>query len=296
MALGSMQFVLDEGERNDWFDDGTIVLFTVSAIVGLIGFVTWELYGTKTPIVDLRVFRYRNVRVGVPTAILLGTVVFGPIVMIPQYVQNVLGFTATMAGLLILIRALPVFFVTPFIARIATLVDQRILLVAGFSLSAVSFVMLASHMTSETETGALFVPLLVSGIGQSMLLVPLLTAVYSGVKPADAPKASSLVSLSVQLGGSIASTLLVTIFDRRTSFHSDIYRGNATIGNPLMHHLLAQPHALARIARLLQLQAANAGFADAIFALAPVALAAIAIVTLIRPLRAKLAAPIAIAE
>jgi DHA2 family multidrug resistance protein len=295
-TLGSMQYVLDEGERNDWFDDSQIVFFATAAVVGLVCFVAWELYGTKTPIVDLRVFKYRNVRVGVPIAILLGTVVFGPIVMLPQYVQNVLGFTATMAGILILVRAVPVLFVTPFIARIAARMDQRILMTAGFGLSAISFAMLALRMTSGSDTGSFVVPLLISGVGQSMLLVPLLTSVYSGVTPVDAPKASSFVSLSVQLGGSIASTLLITVFDRRTSFHSDIFRANATLGNPLLHRLLAAPHGLARIARLLQLQAENAGFADAIFTLVPVALVAIAIVMLIRPLRAKLPAPVVVGE
>jgi DHA2 family multidrug resistance protein len=271
IALGSMQYVLDEGERNDWFDDPTIVFFAAAFGIGLVAFVLWELYGAKSPIVDLRVFRYQNVRIGIPLAIVLGTVVFGPVVMLPQYVQNVLGFTATMAGLLILVRALPVLIVTPFIARLATRVDPRILLSLGFALSAVSFGLLALRMTPQSDSGSLIVPLLISGVGQSMLLVPLLTSVYSNVNPADAPKASSFVSLSVQLGGSISSTMLVTIFDRRTSFHSDIYRGAAHLGNPLLHDILAGPHSLARIARLISLQATNAGFADAFFALIPIA-------------------------
>ena len=92
LALGSMQFVLDEGERNDWFSDGRIVLFSAASVIGLASFVAWELFGARHPIVDLRVFRYRNVAVGAPTALLLGMVIFGPIVILPQYVQGVLGF------------------------------------------------------------------------------------------------------------------------------------------------------------------------------------------------------------
>ncbi|MBD5606164.1 MAG: DHA2 family efflux MFS transporter permease subunit [Candidatus Eremiobacteraeota bacterium] len=287
LALGSMQYVRDEGERNDWFDDSRIVLFFATFVLGGIAFVCWELFGTKTPIVDLRVFRYRNVRFGVPVAILLGTVVFGPVVLLPQYVQNVLGFTATMAGILILVRALPVLLVTPLIARLAAKVDARVLLTTGFTLSAIGFALLALRMTPESDSGSLFLPLVISGIGQSMLLVPLLTSVYGTVAPADGPKASSFVSLSVQLGGSISSTVLVTVFDRRTSFHSDINRGVATIGNPMLHGILATPHALAKIARLLALQSANAGFADAFFVLVPIAASALLAVFFLVPLKLR---------
>ncbi len=282
MALGSMQFVLDEGERNDWFDDGTIVFFTFAAVVGFASFIAWELYGTKAPIVDLRVFRHRNVRVGVPLAIVLGTIVFGPVVMLPQYVQGVLGFTATLAGVLILVRAMPVLFVTPFVARLAAAVDPRYILASGFVLSAVGFGLVAFAMTPQSDAGSFVVPLLVSGVGQSMLLVPLLTSVYQHVPPADGPKASSFVSLSVQLGGSIASTLLVTIFDRRTFFHSDIYRGVVTLHNPLLHAVRTAPHGLARIARLLSQQASNSGFADAFFVLVPIAAAALLLVCVLK--------------
>ena len=282
-----MQYVLDEGERNDWFDDPTIVAFFAAFVIGLTAFALWELYGTKNPIVDLRVFRYRNVRVGAPIAILLGTIVFGPVVLLPQYVQNVLGFTATMAGVLILVRAVPVLFFTPFVARLAGRMDARILLTVGFALSGLGFAMLALAMTPGSDSGSFLIPLVISGVGQSMLLVPLLTSVYGTVKPIDGPKASSFVALSVQLGGSISSTLLVTVFDRRTSFHSDIDRGVATIGNPLLHEILASPHALARIARLISLQAANAGFADAFFMLVPVAAIAIGAVFFIRPLKTR---------
>ena len=283
IALGSMQYVLDEGERNDWFGDPNILAFFAAFAIGAVLFVCWELFGAKSPIVDLRVFRYRNVRFGVPVAILLGMVVFGPVVLLPQYVQNVLGFTATMAGLLILVRAVPVLLVTPFIARLAGKMDPRILLTTGFALSGLSFAMLALRMTPESDSGSLFVPLVISGVGQSMLLVPLLTSVYATVQPVDGPKASSFVSLSVQLGGSISSTLLVTIFDRRTFFHSDINRGIATVGNPLMHHVLAGPHSLAKIARLLSLQASNEGFADAFFMLVPATALALAVLFFLRP-------------
>ena len=295
LGLGSLQFVLDEGERNDWFDDTRIVIAAVTAVAGLSAFVIWELRGTRTPIVDLRIFRYPNVRIGTLCAILLGMVIFGPTVMLPQYVQNVLGFTATLSGLLILTRALPVLLLTPFVARFATKTDARFLLAAGFVLSGASFAWIGAAMTPQSDFGTFQVALILSGIGQSLLLVPLLVSILGSVAPQDSPKASSFISLSVQLGGSIASTVLVTIFDRRTYFHSDIYRGLATLANPELQRLaFGAAGSPAKLARLIAQQAANAGFADAIYTLVPAAAVAAAVVVLLRP-RKNAVSPAAIA-
>jgi DHA2 family multidrug resistance protein len=270
IALGSMQFVLDEGERNDWFDDGRIVFAACSAALGLAAFIVWELRGTKNPIVDLRIFRYRNIRFGTLAAIVLGMVIFGPVVILPQYVQGVLGFTATLSGLLILMRALPVLVLTPFVARFASILDFRAILVTGFLLSAGSFVALALHMTTQSDFDTFPLLLVISGAGQSMLLVPLLVGMLSSVAPADAPKASSFISLSVQMGGSIASTMLVTIYDRRTYFHSDVLRGTVNLTHQSLFSASHIPN-LRAFARILAQQSANQGFADSILSLAPLA-------------------------
>ena len=275
VGLGSMQYVLDEGERKDWFGDGGIVTATCFAVIGLVAFAYWELRGTQKPIVDLRIFRYRVLRFGIPTAALLGMVIFGPIVILPQYVQDVLGFTATLSGLLILARAVPVMLLTSFVAGAVRKVDPRFLLVLGFAISALSLALIAGHMTNTSDFGSFEALLALSGIGQCMLLVPLLVRVLGSVQPQDAPKASSFISLSVQLGGSIASTLLVTVFDRRTYFHADAYAASATLANPAVRQLLEHGATRAQLAHVIAAQATNAGFADAIYSIVPIALIAL---------------------
>jgi DHA2 family multidrug resistance protein len=272
LGLGSLQYVLDEGERHDWFDDRTIVTFAVLCVAGLTAFVLWELFGTPKPIVDLRIFRYRNVRFGV------------------------LGFTATLSGLLILMRALPVLLLTPLVARLATRLDVRQLLTAGFLLSSLSFVLLSARMTTTSDFTTFIAVLVISGAAQAMLLVPLLVSIIGSVAPADAPKSSSFVSLSVQLGGSIASTMLVTIFDRRTFFHSEIYRSSATFANAAVVHLLTLPHGRALLARIIALQASNSGFADSIAALIPAALVTLLPIWCLRVAARKPAVAIPIAK
>jgi DHA2 family multidrug resistance protein len=282
IGLGSMQYVLDEGERHDWFSDGRIAAAGLTTLFGLAAFVYWELRGTRAPIVDLRIFRYRNVQVGIPCALLMGMVLFGPIVILPQYVQNSLNFTATLSGLLILSRAVPVIILTPVVARIVQNIDPRALLFSGFSISAVALAFIAANMTTQSPFGAFQVLLIASGVGQAMLLVPALVTILGSVAPADSPKASSFISLSVQLGGSIVSSVLVTIFDRRMFFHADAYRGAANLMNPAVHHFFSAGGTVAQLEGIVTAQAANAGFADAIYAVVPIAIVAALFALLLR--------------
>jgi MFS transporter, DHA2 family, multidrug resistance protein len=282
IGLGSLQYVLDEGERHDWFGDGSIVAFALASVAGLAAFACWELFGTRRPIVDLRVFRYRNVAVGAATAILLGMVMFGPTVMLPQYTQGILGFTPTMSGMLMLVRAIPVVLLTPFVARLAGRIDTRIIIVTGCIVNAVSFALLGLRMTTQSDFGTLAVVVGISGVGQALVFVPLLVAVIGSVGGTDGPKASSFISLSFQLGASIVSTMLVTVFDRRTFFHSDVFRASVNANSPFWQHVAYGPAALATLARIAQQQATNAGFADAIWALVPLALAAIVLALALR--------------
>jgi DHA2 family multidrug resistance protein len=298
VGLGSVQYVLDEGERNDWFDDSRVATFGVTAVIGLTLFVIWELRGAKTPIIDLRVFRYSNVRVGTLSAVLMGMVIFGPTVILPQYVQGVLAFTATLSGVLILLRALPVLVLTPLIGRIVSRVDPRYLIVTGFLMSATAFAALFEHMTTGSDFGSFAWLLVYAGVGQSLLFVPLLVSILGTIAVVDSPKVSSFLSLSFQLGGSVSSTMLVTAFDRRTYFHSDIFRGSARQSSGAVQALQAHHATLAQLSRAIQLQATNAGFADAVAILAPISLVGAALVLLLRPAKrggATAARPVVIA-
>jgi DHA2 family multidrug resistance protein len=295
LGLGSLQYVLDEGNRNDWFGDPRIVTFALLSIAGLAAFVAWELWGTTHPIVNLRVFRFRNVAFGFVAAILLGMVNFGPTVMMPQYVQSILGFTATLSGWLMLSRAAPVVLLTPFVARAASRVDTRLLIAAGCGLSAVSFALIGLHMTTGSDASSFTAYLAFSGIGQALVFVPLLVAVLSTVPGAEAATASSFISLAFNLGASIASTMLVTVYDRRTFFHADVYRSVANAANPAFAHGIST-QALVALARLIGREANNAGFADAIYTLVPIAAVATLCVAFMRRAGRTPAAPVIVAD
>src|SRR5947209_8489007 len=119
LGLGSLQYILGEGQRDDWLDSPLIRLLTFTSVAGLGTFVWWELWGTKRPIVDLGAFKYRAIAAGSCLGFAIGSVLFGATVILPQYVQSVLGFTATLSGELIFIRAAFIAMLTALITLLA---------------------------------------------------------------------------------------------------------------------------------------------------------------------------------
>ena len=240
VALGTLQFVLEEGERRDWFDSTTIVVCAIVAAIGTISFIAWELYGTRTPIVDLRVLRYRTVAIGVVLAAGIAATLFGTTFVLPQFTQNVLGFTAFGSGELLLFRALPVMLLAPLVAGLvgAGRLDVRIAMATGYMLTAIGSYLTAGVTTSDTAFGEFLPGLILGGLGTAMLFIPLLIAVQTATNAEDAPKASSFITLAFQLGGSVASAGLVTLLDRRGDFHfailgSSITAKNLAVSGPL---------------------------------------------------------------
>ena len=174
MGLGSLQYILDEGQRNDWFDDPVIRVLAFTTVAGIGAFIGWELWGTKRPIVDLRAFKYRAIAAGSALGFAIGAVLFGATVILPQYVQGILGFTATLSGELIFVRAAFIALLTPFIARVAGAgkIDTRILLVTGFTLIGVSQIWLGYITTSQNDFGSLLGPTIMAGVGAEPAVRP----------------------------------------------------------------------------------------------------------------------------
>ena len=270
LGLGSLQYVLNEGERNDWFGDSTIVAFAFCALFGLVAFVLWELFGARRPIVDLRILSNRTVAAGCLLAMALGFTLFGGIVITPQYNQTILNFTATLSGQSILLRALAILACTPmvlvFLNRFK--LDPRVLLTGGFLLVALANALQAFVTTSTADFWTFWFPLVLGGVGFSQLLAPLSVAVLGSVSGPDTPKASSLLSLCQQLGGSISTAFLVTLLARRAAFHQTILAGHATLAAPPVAAIAASPAKMANLYAIIVREANTLAFADAFLALA----------------------------
>ena len=284
VGIGSLQYFLDEGERHDWFSSQAISVVAALAVLGLLSFTFWELYGTREPIVDLRLFaKYRSVSIGLILAMGTSASFFGTTLVLPQFVQTVLGFSAFESGQLQLFRALPVFFLVPVVAGLAGTgrLDARIVISGGWLLTAISSFWLFTRMTSDSGFGHFVVPLLVGGAGSAMLAVPLLIIIQGTTSAADGPKASAFITLAFQLGGSVAGAVLVTIVDRRAAFHLDRLASAVTLGR------VAIPDApsrgwIVKTFTLVAQQAQTMAFADTAFVVGAMAMVLILLVPLLK--------------
>jgi DHA2 family multidrug resistance protein len=270
MGLGSLQYVLDQGQEKDWFGDETIVRLSIVALLGIVAFVIWEVRFAKQPMVDLTILRNPTVASGSALGLVLGISLLGTLVTLPQYTQGSLGFTATLSGQLILMRAIPVALLTPLSARLAQSgrLDPRLQLGVGFVFIGVSNWWLASITTPVSDFWTFFGPLVLSGIGLSQVFVPLSLTVFGSVSPRDVPKASAMFNLSRQLGGSIAAAALLTLLDRSSVAHqtrmaADITNRRAPVQSYLAEHGGAgSRRALASLNTIVERQAVVLGYAD----------------------------------
>ena len=300
LGLGCLQYVLDEGERNDWFNSHHIIALAVISVVSLIAFAYWELKVVENPIVDLRILLHnRTVAAGCLLAMTLAFGLFGGVILSPQFQQSLLDFTATLSGLSILVRAAAIMIMTPITLYILNRFHPRpqILLGIGFLIVGIANIMTAGVITTSSSFFTFVPPLFLGGIGFGMIFVPLSVAVLSSVQGIDTQKATSLLSLCQQLGGSIATAMLVTLLDQRTAFHQDILAGSITLHRIAVEHAVAAHAGLAQVAAIVAQQARTMAFADAFFFLGVVTFALTPMVLFLRtPRGAPMAAHAAALE
>ncbi len=260
--VGSLQYVLTEGERNYWFSDPAILVLTIVAVVAFAAFVLYELYGTDQPVVDLRVLSNRSISAGSGLALALGAALFGSSYTLPQLSQGPLGFTPTLSGELFIVRALPIAFATPLIVKLVGKFDARIFLGIGFILIGVGALDQAHVTTFLSDFWSFGFSLVALGAGTAFLFVPLTIAVLGSTKPENGPKASAFINLSVQLGGSIAVALLDVVIDRRQALHAVLLSGSTTMSNVAVQHYLKHG-TIAGLSQLVNGQALIQAYGDA---------------------------------
>jgi MFS transporter, DHA2 family, multidrug resistance protein len=265
VAVSCMQYVLDQGQHDDWFSDQSIQLCTFLSLTATAAFVWWELRVAQ-PIVDLRILRNPAVSAALAIAGGLAAIVFPALLLLPQFTVEELGFTSTLAGLLIGIRALPVLLLTMPVARLTSIqrFDLRWLIAGGLAIAGIGLLWLAGSVTTQSDLATLALPLLVVGTGSACVYSPLLVAVMRTVAPDAAPKAASFIVLAFQLGGSISSAGIVAFVDRREQFHQTILAAEATLSRlPVVQFLQhASPQ---QLAAAVMSQATVLAYDDAFF-------------------------------
>jgi DHA2 family multidrug resistance protein len=267
-GIGSLQYVLDQGQQKDWFSDESVVVCSAIAAAGLIAFVVWELRQRK-PIVNLNVLRYRSVAAGSVLGMVLGISLYGSVLILPQYVQGSLGFTATLSGELLVFRALAVMIFTPISVVLLSrgLVDVRWQVALGFVLLGISNFMLAAVTTTGSDFWTFAWPLALSGIGLAQIFVPLTVTVVGSVQPRDIAGAAAFFNLARQLGGSIAIAVLVTVLARSNAIHHTELASRVDLSSPAVQRFvrrdgLPSQQAMTDLNRLVTQQALVLSYAD----------------------------------
>ncbi|MCB9034704.1 MAG: DHA2 family efflux MFS transporter permease subunit [Chitinophagales bacterium] len=232
IGVGALQLVLEQGERNDWFESRYIVSFTIIALLGIFGFLFREL-SIKNPIVDLKVMNRGNVAIGSFLNFLLGFILFGTVFVFPIYFQGYLGFTAMQSGLMFTPGAIASALCMPFIGIMLTKgVPPKFLIMAGFAINAGFVWWSQSLLTTTTSEDAFFWPLLIRGVGTGLLFVPLSNLTLGGLHGKDIGQASGLSNMVRQLGGSISVALIGVMTERFSGQHYADLANNITLDNP----------------------------------------------------------------
>jgi len=237
VGLSSLQYVLERGQRLDWFSSDQIVLLSVVAVVTLVIFVIRQLRDPN-PLVDLRVFRSRGFAAGNVISIVSGFGLFGTAVILPLFMQTVLGFTPTDAGLILVPGAIATIFSLQSATLLLRVLDGRAVIALGLAIFAVG-VWWMGDLTQDAGYWDVFWPRVLQGFALGFLFVPLTTATLTDVSNAEMGGATGVYSLIRQLGGSLGIAVLLFL---QTRFADTAYVGLASsviLRNPNVANALA---------------------------------------------------------
>ena len=229
-TLTLLQIVLERGEQKNWFESDWIVAGTVVCGITLIALIGWELY-THEPVVDVRLLRNVPLSVGSLIVLIFGIGLFGTTFLLPQFTQNLLGYTAYDSGLVLFPRAFSLFLFMPVVGWLYKRLNIR--LMVGFGLAAIVYsYFLLARISLQASFSTLTPLLLIMGIGMPFVFVTLTTVSLSTVPRSLMTEASSLYTLARRIGGNIGYALAASVVANRIQFHHTRLVEHTTSGNP----------------------------------------------------------------
>ncbi len=217
VALIGLQIVLERGQGENWFESDWITAWAVVTALAVAALVFWELR-VPEPIVDIRILRSIPLSVGSAIILVFGVALFGSTFILPQFLQNLLDYTAYDAGAVLLPRGVALFVVMPLVGWLFNFVDVRLILLTGTA-SLLYSLYLLSLLSLEADFWSLVVPLIFMGLGMPCIFVTLSTVSLGSVRPAEATAAASIFNLARRVGGNIGFAVLATQVERGYAFH-----------------------------------------------------------------------------
>jgi MFS transporter, DHA2 family, multidrug resistance protein len=217
-GLGCLEVVLDKGQEDDWFHSGFITVFLIIAVVALIAFVTWE-WRQKHPVVDVKMFKSRSFATTNLMMLTVGLTLYSTTVLLPQYVQVLMGYTAELAGLALSPGGFTVMLLMPLVGQLSQRVDARKMLFFGFAVVAWSLFYMATHLELQMDFVTVMKLRVYQSIGLAFMFLPINILAYIGVPPEKNNAVSGVINLSRNMGGDIGIAFVTTLIARRSQTH-----------------------------------------------------------------------------
>jgi DHA2 family multidrug resistance protein len=236
VGLACLQYVLEEGNQDDWFESRTIVTLSVISGIALTSLIIWLLAPeNKNPVVNLKILHNRDLAASLLLFVTLGFGLYGGVFLFPLFAQQILRFTPTETGLALLPGGIATGVATLTCGRLLNgtnvRIDPRALIIFGVSVFAVAMWMLG-HLTTQSGIPDTAFALIIRGFALGFLFTPINLAAFGSLKPQEVPQASGLLNLTRQLGGSFGIAVLGTYITNQTVFHKSILSEYIYSGNP----------------------------------------------------------------
>jgi len=289
LGLASLEILLDDGQKNDWFGSNFIVGAAVIAVTALVGVVVWELR-QKEPVVDFRMLQNRNFMLSTATMFLLGFVLYASTMLLPVFLQTLLGYTAMRSGLVLSPGGLVIAVSMPIVGFMLSKVEARWLVIFGLCVSAFGLFHMA-NFDLDVDYRTAMMARVVQSAGLGFLFVPINTMAFATVPRPKMGSATGLINLARNIGGSSGIAIVTTMLARRAQFHQSrlgehftLYDLNYTQAVSGTAHMLATrgasaPQAAAQaqgmMYGMLQRQSAMLSFVDCFWLLGVIFLAVI---------------------
>jgi len=283
LGIGALQVLLDRGQEDDWFGSRFITTLVVTATVCLVSLVIWEWF-YKTPIIDVRMFKSFNFASASLMMFVLGILLFSSLVLMPQFLQTLLGYTSELAGLALSAGGLVLLFEMPIMGKLTTKIQARYLIAFGWLALSIAMFYSTQRIDLQISFRAATLLRIAQVIGLGFLFVPITLVAYIGISPEKNNAVAGIVNFMRNMGSSVGTSIVTTLIARRSQFHQARLVGHARLDNPNFQNAvngLAQrignsgqsPHdaqavAIARIYQDVQTQAASLAYIDVFMVLA----------------------------
>jgi DHA2 family multidrug resistance protein len=261
LFIGCMQVMIDKGKELDWFSSAQIVTLAIVSVVSFLFFLAWELT-EKHPIVDLRLFAKRNFWLGSTSLAIAYGLFFGNVVLMPLWLQQYMGYTATWAGFALAPVGLLAIVLSPWVGKNVRRIDPRKLATIAF-LGFALVLWMRSHFNTQADFMTILIPTVIQGAAMAFFFIPLQAIVFSGLTPDRMPAAAGLSNFVRITAGAVGTSLFTTVWESRAVMHhahlsESINRGNETAMQTLSQLGAAgysNEQALTSIDRLINQQA-----------------------------------------